>query len=128
MRGVVVPAAALSAATEVSARRVVPGDSLRASSLSHKHQLHHEQPAPARLSTPLFNRHSLWRRTVPTALHADRHHTHMPATLCLRRHQRHIDHMPAALPTTLHGRPCLPDDRLPGWPAVPASSVSHLQR
>jgi hypothetical protein len=80
----VVRAAALSAATAVSSRRVLPGDSLCASSLCHEHRHHHEQSAAAHLPTPM--------------------------------------------PTAVHGRSNLPNDRLPGWPAVPTPSLPNLQR
>jgi hypothetical protein len=78
---ILVRAAALPATAAVSARRVLPGGPLRAA-LRHEHH-HNGRPAAARLSTPVFARHSDGRRTaaVPAALRVDRHHTRMPAAL-----------------------------------------------
>lgn len=152
MRGwILVLAAALPAAAAVSARRVLPGRPLRAP-LRHEHH-HSGRSAAARLSTPLFGRHSDGRRTaVPAPLRADRHHTHMSAALPAHQrneqhgddrlpadlhserqqhaHQHHRGPLSATLSAALHDRPGLPDDCLPSRPAVPtaSSSVPHLQR
>jgi len=120
MRGrILVCAAALSAATELSAWRGLPGGPVRAP-LRHEHHRNWCPAAARRLSTSLFGRQNDGRRTaVPAALHRERHQ---------HAHQHHRGFLPAALSAALHDRPGLPDDRLPSRPAVTAASMPHLQR
>jgi hypothetical protein len=113
-----VPVAALPATAAVSARRVVPGGPLRAP-LRHEHH-HNRRPAAARVPTSLFGRHSHRHRTaVPAALHSERHQ---------HAHQCRRTLVSAALPSTLHDRPGLSDDRLSSRPAVTAASMPRLQQ
>jgi hypothetical protein len=135
--GDLVRSTTLPAATELSARRVLPGRPLRPL-LRHEHHHHKGRPAAASLPTTLFDRHGDRHYTyMPAPLPArQRHEQHgddrLPATLHNGRHQHAHQHhrglLSASLPAALHGRPSLPDDRLPNRPAVTASSMPHLQR
>jgi hypothetical protein len=125
------PAPLSVAATAVSAPRVLPSDCLpTALQCEWRHSGHSAAP---HLSTALFGgRVRGWRITVSTALRCEwRHSTaadlstalfdgrvrgcRITVSTALRSaHPGDDERLPTALPTALHGRPSLPNVRLPG--------------
>jgi hypothetical protein len=84
-----VRAAALSATTAVSPRRIVPSGHLPAA-LRDEHIRRDGRSAATRLSTLVLDRHRLG--------HGHGHDT-LPATMPLRGGRQRLQHVPAALPT-----------------------------